>query len=147
MSVSVVRHVGIVVADMSVSLPFYRDLLGMEPWYDQTESGPYIETVTGVKNARVRMVKLRAASGGSVELLQYLSHPGVVPPPRRAGDVGVNHVALQVADLTALHGKLRAHGIRFISEPQVAPDGYAKVVYCRDPEGVIVELVQVMPPR
>ncbi len=144
MTVSALRHVGIVVSDMSASLPFYRDLLEMEPWYDQTESGPYIDRVTGVKGARVRMVKLRAASGGSIELLQYLSHPQAIASPRRACDIGANHVALQVSDLQALYGKLRGRGIRFESEPQASPDGYAKVAYCRDSEGVIVELVELL---
>ena len=144
MIVSALRHVGIVVSDMNASLPFYRDLLGMKPWYDQTESGPYMDQVTGVTGARARMVKLRAPSGGSIELLQYLSHPQPAGAPRRACDAGVNHVALQVADLSALYEKLRAQGTRFESEPQVSPDGYAKVVYCRDPENVIVELVEVL---
>lgn len=143
MIVSALRHVGIVVSAIDTSLPFYRDLLGMEPWYDQTESGPYIETVTGVKSAKVRMVKLRAPSGGSIELLQYLSHPQPVPPARRACDAGVNHVALQVADLSRLYQSLHTKGVRFESEPQLSPDGFAKVVYCRDSEDVIVELVEV----
>jgi catechol 2,3-dioxygenase-like lactoylglutathione lyase family enzyme len=147
MSVSALRHVGIVVSDMNASLPFYRDLLGMEPWYDRTNAGPYIDAVTGVKGAKLRMIKLRAPTGGSIELLQYLSHPAGVAPARRACDVGVNHVALQVADLAALYRGLRARGIRFESEPQASPDGYAKVVYCRDPENVIVELVEVLEKR
>ena len=71
----------------------------------------------------------------SIELLQYLSHPQPVPEPRRACDVGCNHIALQVDDLDALHEKLVAEGIEFNVPPTVSSEGFAKVTYCRDPEG------------
>jgi catechol 2,3-dioxygenase-like lactoylglutathione lyase family enzyme len=144
MTVTTMRHVGIVVSDMQSSLRFYRDLLGMTVWADFTDAGDYIQQVTGVKGADVWMIKLSAPRGGSIELLQYRSHPQSVPQPRKACDVGVNHVALQVADIDELHRKLTAEGIAFHCPPQTSSDGGAKVTYCRDPEGVIVELVQIL---
>lgn len=144
MSVQTIRHAGIVVSDMARSLPFYRDLLGLEIWADFKDSSPYVQAVTDLPGANVWMVKLKARDGASIELLQYLSHPQAVPPPRRACDAGVNHVALQVDDIDAVYGKLKAHGIRFHAPPTVSSDGGAKVTYCRDPEGVMIELVQLM---
>ena len=145
MAITAVRHVGIVVSDLQRSLWFYRDLLGMEPWADFRDSSPYVQSVTGVAGADVRMVKLKATDGVSVDLLQYLSHPQDVPGPVRACDVGCNHVALQVDDLDALYVRLAAHGISFHAPPTVSSDGGAKVTYCRDPEGVMVELVELLP--
>ena len=138
------RHTGIVVSDMARSLAFYRDLLGMKVWADFKDSSPYLQALTEVPGANVWMVKLKAANGASIELLQYLSHPETVPAPRPSNGVGVNHVALQTDDLDSLHRKLAAHGIRFHALPTVSPDGGAKVTYCRDPEGVIVELVEIL---
>lgn len=139
------RHTGIVVNDMQRSLPFYRDLLGMSIWADFKDNSEYVQKVTGVKGANVWMIKLEPEFGGAgIELLQYLSDPQEVPARPRSCDVGCNHVALQVDDLDAVYEKLKASGIEFHTEPRVSSDGNAKTTYCRDPEGVIVELVQML---
>jgi len=144
MAIKAIRHTGIVVSDMQASLRFYRDLLGMEVWADFMDDSQIVQDVTGVAGANLWMIKLKAADGVSIELLQYLSHPQPVPPPRRACDVGCNHIALQVDDLDALHEKLVAEGIEFNVAPTVSAEGIAKVTYCRDPEGVLVELVEII---
>jgi catechol 2,3-dioxygenase-like lactoylglutathione lyase family enzyme len=144
MSVTAIRHSGIVVSNLDTSLPFYRDLLGLEPWWDQIEEGPFVEAVTGVVGARIHTVKLKAANGVSIELLQYLNTPKPVPRLTNSNDVGCNHVALQVTDLDGLYEKAVAVGIRFNTAPALATGGKAKVTYCRDPEGVILELVEIL---
>ena len=144
MAVKAIRHTGIVVSDMQASLRFYRDLLGMEVWADFTDDSPMVQDVTAVPGANLWMVKLKAEDGVSIELLQYLSHPEPVPAPRRACDVGCNHIALQVDDLDGLHEKLLREGIEFNVAPVVSSEGFAKVTYCRDPEGVLVELVEIL---
>jgi len=144
MTVKAIRHTGIVVSDMKRSLPFYRDLLGMKVWADFKDDSEMLQSVTEVPGANVWMVKLKAADGVSIELLQYLSNPQDVPEPTKACNVGCNHVALQVDNLDALYEKLKAKGIRFHAPPAVSADGGAKVTYCRDPEGVIVELVEIV---
>ena|SRR5438552_701485 len=144
MTVLAIRHTGIVVSDMNSSVPFYRDLLGLEVWWDQIEDGPLIEAVTGVKGARIHTVKMKAPNGGSIELLQYLNSPRPVPVLSNANDVGCNHVAFQVVDIEALYQKAMAAGIRFNTPPVVATGGKAKVTYCRDPEGVYLELVELL---
>lgn len=143
-----VRHTGIVVSDLDRCLAFYRDLLGLEVVRDIDERGDYIDRITGLEGVRVRTVKLAAAGGGMVELLKFESHPAPPHPGRSAADPGCSHVAFTVDDLDAHYRRLRAAGVWFHAPPQLAPDGGAKVTYCRDPEGTIIELVQVLrPPR
>ena len=144
MTIKAIRHTGIVVSDMQASLRFYRDLLGMEVGADFKDNSQMVQDVTGVAGANLWIIKLKAADGVSIELLQYLSHPQPVPAPRRACDVGCNHVALQVDDLDALHEKLVAEGIEFNVAPTISSEGFAKITYCRDPEGVLVELVEIL---
>lgn len=139
-----IRHAGIVVSNLETSLPFYRDMLGLQVWWNQIEEGPLIEAVTGVPGARVHTVKMKALDGVSIELLQYLNTPKPTPPLSNANDVGCNHVAVQVKDLDGLYEKARAAGIRFNTPPIVAAGGKAKVTYCRDPEGVYLELVEIL---
>ncbi|NOY29435.1 MAG: glyoxalase [Planctomycetes bacterium] len=144
MTIKAIRHTGIVVSDMKRSLRFYRDLLGMEVWADFKDDSEMVQAVTGVPGANIWMIKLKAADGVSIELLQYLSNPQDVPEPVKACDVGCNHIALQVDDLDSLYEKLSAEGIRFHAPPAVSSEGVAKVTYCRDPEGVILELVEIL---
>jgi catechol 2,3-dioxygenase-like lactoylglutathione lyase family enzyme len=129
---------------MERSLPFYRDLLGLKIWWDQIEEGPTVEIVSAVPGARIHTVKLMAPDGVSIELLEYLNTPKPVPPLPNANDVGCSHVALQVSDLDGLYRKAVADGIRFNTPPVVAPSGKVKVTYCRDPEGVYLELVEIL---
>ena len=143
-AVQTIRHTGIVVSDMARSLEFYRNLLGLEVWADFQDDSEMVQAVTGVPGAKIWMVKLKTPDGTSIELLKYLSHPQPIPPPGRACDVGCNHVAFQVVDLDALYEKLSQHEIRFHVPPMVTSDGSVKLTYCRDPEGVIVELVELL---
>jgi catechol 2,3-dioxygenase-like lactoylglutathione lyase family enzyme len=144
MTVKSIRHTGIVVSKMEASLRFYRDILEMEVWEDFEGSGPFIESLTQVPDARIWMIKLRSKEGGSIELLQYLNCPQDVPPRVRSCDVGCNHIALEVDNLDELYVKLRQEGIEFHAPPVLSPSGRAKVAYCRDPEGVILELVEIV---
>jgi len=144
MSVKAVRHIGIVVIDMAASVEFYRDRLGLEVWADFEDHSPYLAAVTELPGAHARMVKLQAPNGVSIELLQYLSHPPAPSPAARACDRGCNHVSLEVDDIDSLHEALSRQGVRFHTPPTVSPDGGAKVTYCRDPEGNIVELVELL---
>tara|TARA_B100001123_G_scaffold227713_1_gene256239 strand:+ start:557 stop:994 length:438 start_codon:yes stop_codon:yes gene_type:complete len=144
MTIRAIRHTGIVVSNMERAVEFYRDVLGMTVWADFRDDSQFVQNATDVPNANIWMVKLKAEDGVSIELLQYLSHPQEIPPPQRSCDVGCNHVALQVDDLEAMHEKLTAAGIRFHAPPAVSSDGGAKMAYCRDPEGVILELVELL---
>ncbi len=129
---------------METSLPFYRDLLGLRITLDQVEEGPVLEAVLGIPGARVHTIKLASPDGVAIELLEYLNAPQPVPALKKANDVGCSHVALQVSDLDDLYQKAVAAGVRFNTPPAIAAGGKAKVTYCRDPEGVYLELVQIL---
>ena len=56
-------------------------------------------------------------------------------------------IALRVQNLRAAYQELRARGIEFIRPPR-PPDpqtGIESVVCCRDPDGLVVELIEYMP--
>ena len=139
-----VRHVGIVVVDLDRALRFYRDLLGLGVVREMDEGGEYLARLMNLPGASARTVKLAAPGGGMVELLRFTSHPGAVGPEPSAAAPGCSHVAFTVPDLEALHERLAAAGVRFHAPPQTSPDGGARVAYCRDPEGTIVELVEIL---
>jgi glyoxylase I family protein len=137
-----VRHAGIVVSDADRSLRFYRDLLGLSVQSDQLETGPFIEAVLAEPGVRVRTVKLGAPEGVAlVELLEFHEPCSAGQAPALT-HLGPTHAALTVADLDDLHRRLSDAGIRFLSEPRDAPDGRARVAFCADPDGTMLELVE-----
>ena len=138
-----VRHFGIVVSNLEKSLHFYEDLLGLSAKRDMVEEGEFIDAILGLKNVKVRTVKMKAENGDTlVELLEYASHQGKKRENYEIFDLGASHVAFTVENVEKEYRKLQEQGVVFTCEPQVSPDGKAKVTFCFDPDGVPIELVQ-----
>lgn len=141
--IKAIRHTGIVVSDLDKSLHFYRDLLGFEIVKNKLESGNYIDHVLSLKNASVRTIKMKAPDGNLIELLYFKSHPKK-PKNFDITSLGCSHIAFTVDNVEKEYKRLLGEGIKFNSSPKTSPDGYAKVVFCRGPEGAWIELVEVL---
>lgn len=138
------RHTGIVVNDMEACLRFWRDIMGLEVVIDFVEEGEFIDTIQALNEAKVHMIKLRAPDGSMIELLKDEHHPGETPAERKLCDRGVSHVAFTVADVRAAFDKLQGEGCTVLSDPTTAPDGKARLFFARDPEGNLIEIVEVL---
>ena len=140
-----IRHFGIVVRDMERSLRFYRDLLGLTVVRSMNESGAYIDNMLALDNVRVKTVKMASAGEAAlVELLEFDSHRCRRSLDREIYAIGPSHVAFTVDDIEVVRRRLAEAGVPFNAPPQKSPDGYAKVTFCKDPDGTPVELVEVM---
>jgi glyoxylase I family protein len=139
----IIRHIGITVEDMEKSLGFYRDLLGFVITRDMKESGECIDNFSGIKNILVRTVKMKDADDNLIELLQYYSHPEKAQR-QPIITIGCSHFAITVEDLDGLYAKLKSKGILFNAPPQFSPDGKVKLTFCKDPDGVLIEMVEVL---
>ncbi len=143
--VTALRHAGIVVTDLARSLSFYRDLLGLRVVVTMDEHGKYIDSLLGLSDTRVTTVKLAAGEGATLlELLQFQVPHAAGPVQRGIYETGPSHVAFTVEKLDAVVEKLLAAGEKFISPPQLSLDGAAKVVFCKDPDGTPLELVEML---
>jgi len=138
-----IRHTGIVVADLEPSLYFYSELLGFQIVKKMEEIGDYIDNVLFLRNVKVTTVKLISPSGQMIELLKFHSHLAE-RGKRKIWEIGISHIAFTVDDVDMVCESLKIKGIQFNSPPQLSPDGYAKVAFCRAPEGTFVELVEVL---
>jgi glyoxylase I family protein len=137
-------HAGLTCTDLTISLTFYRDLLGL-PLLERGE-GP--GRAAGIAGARVAYAKLDAGQGQVIELLEY-RHPRATSSALPAGSPGAVHVALRVADLDRLLGQLSHAGIRPLTAEPIAVIGAdaghsngARLVYVLDPDQHVIELVQ-----
>ncbi|MBT4932939.1 MAG: VOC family protein [Rhodospirillaceae bacterium] len=136
-----VRHVGIVVSNMEVSLSFYCDLLGLHTADVVAESGPFLDGLLGMDKARIRTAKLAGSDGPTlVELLLFDQPEPTEATPLTA--IGPTHVALNVSDLDQIYQRMIEAGINFNAPPALSPDGGAKVAFCQDPDGTFIELVE-----
>ena len=136
------RHVGLIVDDIERSLELYDGIFGFKPIVDQIESGHFYEHLTGIDSGIARTCKCYAHDGTCIELIQYISHSA----ERRTKELlssGFNHVALNVDDIECLEKKLKNIGIVFINPPKLNDQKTAKVAFCYDFEGNLLELVEL----
>jgi|TARA_R110002020_G_scaffold195177_3_gene396186 catechol 2,3-dioxygenase-like lactoylglutathione lyase family enzyme len=138
-----IRHTGIVTSDIDKSISFY-ETFGFKIQKDMIESGSYIDNFSALKDVIVRTVKMSLDNGDMIELLYYHTHPEKPDMSRKITQIGCSHIALTVPNLDNLYQELSEKGVLFNSEPQHSPDGYAKVTFCKDPDGSLVELVEVL---
>ena len=138
-----IRHTGIVVSNIEKSICFYEKL-GFKIQKDMMESGDYIDNFSDLKDVQVRTVKMSLENGDMIELLWYKTHPEKPDMTRKITQIGCSHFALTVSDLNHVYENMREDGVVFNSAPQYSPDGYAKVTFCKDPDGSLVELVEVL---
>lgn len=139
-----IRHTGIVVSNLDKALYFYRDILGLKIKREMLETGEYIDNLSALKGVKVKTIKMSAKDGSLIELLYYESHHSEIRS-RGICDIGYSHIAFTVENLDNEYKRLKEKRIKFNCVPQVSPDGKAKVTFCRDPEGNIIELVEELP--
>jgi lactoylglutathione lyase len=152
MKLTSVAHTGFTVSNLDRSLAFYRDLLGMQLIHVRDTTEEYVSKVTGFSDAhlKIALLKLSPDDPHTLELLQYISHPGE-PTDRATNRPGNGHLALRVDDIQAWHQRLTTAGVEFRSPgPVPITDGInagAYALYMRDPDGFTLELVQPPPKR
>lgn len=130
---------------MDVSLPFYRDVLGLEVAFERVLGSDYLRTVLALPLEDIRIVYLHIPGGGYVELLEYHGLE-TFPAPSRPCDYGAGHLCLYVDHIDELVDDAHAMGYRARSESPVdithGPNAGARSIYLLDPDGYAIELFQ-----
>jgi catechol 2,3-dioxygenase-like lactoylglutathione lyase family enzyme len=139
-----VHHFALSVSDADRSLAFYRDL-GFELVSDREVEGGYVEEITGVRAAKIRLVHL-SGHGHNLELLEYRRPRGELHAPPFQ-DAGSAHICFLTDDLDAEVERLRRRGVLFRSAGPVTttsgPNRGGRGIYAEDPDGNAVEIVQL----
>ena len=138
------RHVGIVVKNMEKNLRFWRDVMGLSVKQDFWEEGAFIDTIQDLEGVKLHMIKLTAPDDSMIELLKDDSHPTPSPERNELCDRGIRHIAFTVDDVMKSWTRLHSYGCKVLSKPTVSPDGKAKLFFARDPEGNLLELVEMV---
>jgi catechol 2,3-dioxygenase-like lactoylglutathione lyase family enzyme len=153
MPIERIDHVNLVVADMPGMIQFYRDVLGLRLARQVTISGPWIDAVTGLEKVEADVAFLELPDGPSIELLHYRTPAGRRPDGLGDSNTpGLRHIAFRVRDMESLAAAMNRAGAAMVSEiqrvPQMQVDFAAqqkRLVYCRDPEGNLLEFCEYLP--
>jgi methylmalonyl-CoA/ethylmalonyl-CoA epimerase len=129
-----IDHVGIAVSNLSDSLAFFRDAIGLE-----------LEPGEEVPSQRVRAHFLPAGDA-CVELVEPTSDDSPIAKYIARRGPGLHHLCLRVDDISAALAELKAKGVRLIDETP-RPGAHHSLVAFIHPSsthGVLVELKQVL---
>ena len=113
------EHTGIASPDHKKLAQWYVEVFGFAIVY-QSAGATFVKAPNG------SMIEIISAEGDRVELA--MKQPGL------------RHVALAVDDFDTDLARIRAAGVKFLSEPVDAKGN--KVVFFTDPEGNILHLIQ-----
>jgi len=143
-----IDHTAIAVANTSVSLAFYQDVLGFRVVGESENYGPEQEHLNNVFGARLRITSLRSMEGPGIELLEYLTPSAGrnMPADERANDL-VHHQTRLVTDdieaaLRALeekHYQMVSSGIVSLPKAEIR---FHFALIVRDPDGHPIELAK-----
>jgi lactoylglutathione lyase len=120
---SKVDYIMVNVADMSRSVAFYRDVIGLPLKF---ESPGWSEFQTG-----------------ATTLALHLGARAKTQPPD-GPTAGTCSIGFSVEDLEATHRQLTARGAQFVMPPTVQANEGIRLAVCVDPDGLAISIAQLL---
>ena len=131
------NHVGLAVRDLDAEKNWYEKVFGMSE-----------EQHFEIAQYHVRTVLLRAPNGLGMELIEVKdakAHRDYTNALDPASDLGFGHWAIAVSNLKTAYAQLIAGGAVSVSPPAPAVQKGGSFAYVKDPEGNLIEVMQVAP--
>ena len=146
-----VHHVAISTGDIDSLVDWYGRAFGFQVTSrGEWQSGSaVIDGIVGLPGSASRTAMMQ---GGNVyvEMFQYLQPEGRSGgPDRPVNDHGYTHFGLVVADIDAEYERLLGLGMRFNAppSPKGGLGGRLRACYGRDPDGNVIELMEILSPE
>ena len=123
-----ISHVGIALAALDEAIPFYREILGLEPVPVSDSDGARIEAF----QAGESLVELLESSDAASPIGKFVARRGP----------GIHHICFAVPDLDGVLARCRAAGIRLIDdEPRIGAEGRRiAFLHPSSTAGILIEL-------
>ena len=147
-------HININVSDLDASIKFYEKLgfgvyipsipyigLTVETKSNLIDEGS--RTALGLPHETLGRACIMQLDNGYPKL--DLTQLNDMPPstPLNNTNLGLVRMCLATVNLEADYKRLIDLGVDFISPPMTAKDGMAEIAVCIDPDGTLIELIQV----
>jgi glyoxylase I family protein len=143
------HHTVLIVSDFDRSLEFYCDTLGFELISrDEDRRGPFLDQMFNVKGVVIKLALVRAG-GEIVEIIEVLSPVEIRGDDGSEVRYGIARIGWEVDEIETMVEALTAKGVEFLSDIVDMTVGHysgGKVVFFRDPDGIILELQQPATP-
>jgi catechol 2,3-dioxygenase-like lactoylglutathione lyase family enzyme len=138
--VAQIHHSAIVTRDLDASLLFWRVGLGLDVLMDHTFEGPW-PALFGAATTTLRSVFLGEAGDPDSGIVELVETEGSVPPigGGASGPAEGFFLLSLYADLDTVLGRLASLGVG--GTPTVEAVGPVRLAVARDPNGVLVELM------
>jgi len=138
---------GIVCTNIEVMIEFYTRVLGLKLVSD-AETTPELSTRFGATPHGYRVVRLQTPYGERIKLVQpNRDAPRPQAVPRWVFERhGLAYLTFVIANLQEVMKRLKAHGVRLVSEEPVEVRPGVLALYTLDPEGNYVEFVEYPDP-
>lgn len=138
-------HLGICVSDLERSVRFYRDGLGFEE-AESHQAGEEFGALMEVEKVQLQSRMLRR-DGVTIELLGFESPGHTGEAIRRPmNQLGLTHLSLRVDDVDEVAGTIEALGGEVVRATRTTfdfPGARLDFLYCTDPDGVRIELMDL----
>ncbi len=138
-------HLGICVSDLERSVRFYVEGLGFEPVASH-QVGAEFASLMEVDGVELES-RMLTRDGVTIELLGYVS-PGTTGDGSRRpmNQLGLTHLSLRVDDVDGVAATIEALGGTVVPATRTTfelPEVQLDFLYCTDPDGVRIELMDL----
>ncbi len=147
---SSVAHIGLTVSNLDDSVQFYQHVLGLEYVGEMRMDGDSTNKLFNHPNASARVAYLKTKDPHSplVELIQF-EDANIHRQQANLFQTSISELCLYSDNLDKEYQRLKEKGVEFLSEPQEFDStqygfGKSKAVYFKDPDGIMLELIQAM---
>ena len=137
--------------DLDESVAFYR-LLGFEVLNDRRNVvwPEFVAGIFGLTRAQGRgvlMVLPGDRDGPMIDLIEWVEPRAAFPEPERRDETVPRIIAFRTRGVHAAYEALKAQGVRFTRAPHTPKEalGIVGTACCYDPNGNIVELIELEP--
>ncbi|WP_421566686.1 VOC family protein [Ochrobactrum sp. EDr1-4] len=137
-------HTGFITSNIERSVKFWTEVMGFEAQQIGERKKPWIADFMGVPGAEVRLVHLYG-HGAHIEFIEFQTARGEAIRPA-GNQPGVAHVCLRVENLDPLIARISQNGGASQGKLTEITEGIAsglRGLYMRDPEGILIELVEL----
>jgi catechol 2,3-dioxygenase-like lactoylglutathione lyase family enzyme len=143
-------HIAINSTDLERSVAFYQRL-GFRVMAEREVHNEQVKAAFAVPTGDLRFVHLKLGDAEEATLLDIVQWGGegtadgdATPPQHQRG---ITRFAVLTDDTDAVHRSLSADGVQFLTEPTtvMTPEGGWKVCLALDPDGVVVQITELVP--
>lgn len=144
-----IYHVGLTVSDLDKSIAFYRDVLGLEFQGEILMVGEETDRMFQKKNCQARVAYLNGSKNTKtppVELIQFIDQK-IKKEQSDLFMTSISELCFYTDDIESIYKKLIDNNVECLSEPQYFDFteqgfGRSKAFYFRDPDGIVLEMMQ-----